>query len=280
MDFIYNHPDSIPSIENYLNNHSRTKDLPYLLNFIAIDYSNYFVSETKYHAEILSFNPNNKSQNEIFKHVINYVNEVDNEILYQDYLHPLYYEYNLASPKVNSNDGVINRFDKLDSLYYNDQDILNVIKLVNSNEFRIAKNNTRNNKVNYRSTLLNRLGNVKSILQIIKNYYPEVKILYQDVGIIGTSLDGFTDVGGKSTPMVLTDIENDVWEIDLFLKEGRVKFRCRDSWAQNWGVFGNNDFPKGKSVQDGDDIDIPEAGNYHIIFKPITGEFEFIKQDD
>jgi hypothetical protein len=280
MDFIYNNPDSIPKIEDYLNGTTRSKTLPYFLNYIAFDYSKFGVSETKYHAENLSFNPDNKSQNQIFKHVINYVNEVDNEIKYQDYLNPLYYEYNIASPKVNTIADIDSRFDRLDSLYYKDDDILSAIELINSNKFRIAKNNTRNNKVNYRATLFNRLGNVKSILQLIKNYYPEVKVLYQDVGIIGTSLDGFDDVGGKSTPMVLTDIENDIWQIDLYLKEGRVKFRCRDSWAQNWGVRGNNDFPKGKAVQDGADIDIPEAGNYHIIFKPITGEFEFIKQDD
>jgi hypothetical protein len=278
MELSLNHPDSIPSIETYLNNPKRSKNLPYLLAFIAIDNSVFHVSDTKYHAENLNFNPNNKSQNEIFKHIINYVNEIEREIKFQDYLYPLYYEYNLASPKVNTNTDVYSRYDRLDSLYYNDNDILNAIKLINSDKFRIAKKNTRNDKVNYRTVLSNRLGDANSILQLIKNYYPEVKILYQDVGIIGTSLDGFDDVGAKSTPMVLTDIENHIWEIELYLKEGRVKFRCRDSWAQNWGVRGNNDFPEGIAVQDGADIEIPEAGTYQIIFKPITGEFQFIKQ--
>jgi len=46
MDFILNHPDSIPSIENYLNNPSSYKDLPYPIYFIALDYSSFFVSET------------------------------------------------------------------------------------------------------------------------------------------------------------------------------------------------------------------------------------------
>ena len=77
--------------------------------------------------------------------------------------------------------------------------------------------------------------------------------------------------------MALSDIENDIWELNIFLKAGKVKFRCRDSWSQNWG---SNNFPKGVGLRDGYDIDIPEAGNYKIIFKPVTGEYEFIKQKD
>ncbi len=221
MDLYLNHPDSIPSIELYLTNQDLDfyNRIPFLSSFMAGDYSNEIVSETKYHAENLSFNPNNKSQNEIFKHVINYVNEINREIPLNDYLHPLYLEYGIASPKANRNDSN-SRFDVSDTLYYNENDILNAVKLINTNRFRIAKKNTRNDKVYYRTILFNCLNDAKSILQLIKNYYPEVKVLNQDVGIIGTSLDGFDDVGGKSTPMILTDIENDIWEIDLYLKEG------------------------------------------------------------
>jgi len=116
-----------------------------------------------------------------------------------------------------------------------------------------------------------------SIMETIKNYDPEVKLLYQNVGVKGTAIDGFDNVNGKSTPMNLTDIENNVWEVDIYLLKGKIKFRSRDSWAQNWGA---DTFPKGIGRQDGQDILIPEAGNYHIIFKIVTGEYEFIKQDE
>jgi len=193
-------------------------------------------------------------------------------IFFKDYLYPLYIEYNIAMPEVTINSG-----RNLDSLSYSKKDIFNIVKLISSDEFITALKYTKNDRIRYENFMSNRLSNVRSILNVIKNYYPTVKILYQDVGIIGTSLNGFDDVGGKSTPMILTDIENDIWEINLYLKEGRVKFRCRDSWAQNWG---NNDFPTGIGELDGRNIVVNEAGNYHIVFKPITGEYEFIKLVD
>ena len=115
-----------------------------------------------------------------------------------------------------------------------------------------------------------------AMLKLIKDYYPEVKLLFQDVGIIGTSIDGFDDVGARSTPMVLTNEEQSIWEIELYLKKGRVKFRCRDSWAINWG---GNAFPKGEAYFEGPDISIPEAGNYQIVLNLTANTYEFIKLD-
>ena len=117
----------------------------------------------------------------------------------------------------------------------------------------------------------------KSILKLIKQYYPEVKLLFQDVGIIGTSIDGFDDVGARSTPMNLVDEDNSIWDIELYLKKGRVKFRCRDSWGINWG---GDTFPKGEAILEKGDISIPEAGNYHIILNLTENSYKFIKQDN
>lgn len=119
-----------------------------------------------------------------------------------------------------------------------------------------------------------------SIRELIKAYHPNVKVFYKDVGIIGTSIDGFDDVGAKSTPMTLADEENSIWEIELYLKVGKVKFRCRDSWAQNWGVRGHEEFPKGRAVQDGRDINIPEAGTYRVILNLTENTYEFIKIEE
>ena len=278
MDYFLNNPDSIPSVENYLtfNKNNRIKRIPYILNWVAADFSSTIISDTKHIVGNLNYNANNKSQNEIFKYVINYTNDFNNEHeFFKDYLYTLYLEYNVAMPEVEIFN--VKKFDNIDSLYYTKNDIFNVVKLINSTEFKTALKYTKNNRLRYKIFLSNRLSNVISILNVIKNYYPAVKVLYQDVGIIGTSLDGFDDAGGKSTPMILTDIENDIWEINLYLKEGRVKFRCRDSWVQNWG---NANFPAGIGELDGEDIEVNEAGNYHIVFKPITGEYEFIKLAD
>ena len=83
--------------------------------------------------------------------------------------------------------------------------------------------------------------------------------LRHSVGIIGTAINGFDDVGAISTPMLET--ASGVFEVELFLKEGLVKFRCNDSWLYNWG---GDAFPNGEAISYGNDIIVDSAGNYRV----------------
>ena len=70
-------------------------------------------------------------------------------------------------------------------------------------------------------------------------------------------------------------------EIDIYLKKGEVKFRARDSWAQNWGAIpGNDELMSAEGIQDGANIVISEEGNYHVILNLTSNMYQFIKQDD
>ena len=76
--------------------------------------------------------------------------------------------------------------------------------------------------------------------------------------------------------MIQTDVLNSIWEVDLFLKEGEVKFRCRDSWSQNWG---GDSFPKSEAIWFGKNILVNEGGYYHITLNinELTYNFEKLK---
>lgn len=97
------------------------------------------------------------------------------------------------------------------------------------------------------------------------------------MGIIGTSLGGYDDTGGKSTPMVNSGEQDNVWETTLYLKKGTVKFRCRDSWTQNWG---GTDFPTGKTLSDGPNIPVPDAGWYRIVLNLNNGTYSFSEVEE
>ena len=111
----------------------------------------------------------------------------------------------------------------------------------------------------------------------IEHYNPEVRLLFNDVGIIGTSLNGFDDVGGRSQPMIETDKENYIWETEEYLKIGEVKVRCQDSWAQNWG---GNSFPQGSALKDGPNIKVNKAGVDRILLdlSNQTYSFEILRE--
>jgi len=265
IDSLLNNPDFFPD-----------KELPYTLYYLVFDGKPY-TSESVYHAHNLSYNSDNKAQKELTKEILNYITRID------DYKYEIdgrlikaIEDIDIAYPKLNL-DNILGDYDRSDSTYYDATDIKNVHNLVRSHKFRAILKTVRTYKIWNLAESRNRHSDGVSIRNLIKAYYPGVKMFYKDVGIIGTSIDGFDDVGAKSTPMTLTNKDQNIWELDLYLKAGRVKFRCRDSWAQNWGA---DKFPNGIGKQDGPDIPIPEAGNYHIIFKPVTGKYEFIKQDE
>ena len=265
IDLLLKYPDSISD-----------EQLPYALDFLTINGSPY-TTESSYYSKDLIPNSNNAKQKELTKEVLGYINKVTNYKYYNEEgrLIKAIRDLDIARPKVNLKH-ITGPWDKSDPTYYDESDLINLHDWVRSRKYRAILKTERTSKIYNRENALNIYNDGLSIRNLIKEYYSDVKVFYEDVGIIGTSINGFDDLGGKSAPLTLTDKEQNIWELDLYLQVGRVKFRCRDSWAQNWG---NKDFPKGIGVHDGSDIPIPEAGNYHIIFKPVTGEYEFIKQD-
>lgn len=270
IDFLLNYPDSIP-----------TKWLPYAL-YIIMQEQPLYKSESLYHVQNLNYNPKNLEQNAIAKEILNYINIISTDEYRKDAAVNLQVKnIDIPYPKVDikkPNTG----WSTSDSTYYNNTDIKNTYNLVKSHKFRATLKTLRTIKIYNSLDAANRYRDGLSIMNLIKDYYPMVKLLYRDVGLKGTAIDGFDNIGGKSTPMILTDVEKSIWEIDIYLLEGLIKFRCRDSWQQNWGAThqSNDVFPKGIGVQEGSDIIIHEAGNYHVIFNLTTNMYEFIKLEE
>lgn len=266
IDSLLNSPDTFLAI-----------DLPFLL--FTINEVKPYTSESVYHSKELKYNPENKGQKEITKEILKYINGITSyKYQTEDRLISSLQNINSPYPKVHYNDGQTG-WDNTDSTYYSKEDIKNLYDLLNSNPFRAILKTARSNKIFNYYDAKNMYSDGMSIRELIKAYYPEVKVTYKDVGIIGTAINGYDDVGAKSTPMKLTDTEKNIWTVNLYLKKGTVKFRCRDSWAQNWGYdYGEIAFPKGKTMQDGANISILEAGNYTAILNLSENYYEFIKQ--
>ena len=101
---------------------------------------------------------------------------------------------------------------------------------------------------------------------------PEVRMLYEDIGILGTATIANWNY---SIPMTKTGENDEIWEIELELTEGAVKFRSRNSWTQNWG---GQSFPEGKAEYFGPDINV-EPGNYKVRLDLNKETYRFIEID-
>lgn len=234
--------------------------------------------ETTQILQNLEYNPGNTKQNYLAKQLMGYgvlINEKSNRPLsMENAIDKTLLDNSIFSPAFdfkNPMKGFIT-----DTTHYSNNEISKAKKLLKDENFR-ALLKTHHTLISMRVLDFKELKNdAVAMLGLIKQYHPDVKLLYQDVGIIGTSINGFDDVGAKSTPMTLIDEEKSIWEIEMFLKQGRVKFRCRDSWAINWG---GNSFPDGKAINHGNDILVDKPGNYRVILDLSTNTYKFIKLD-
>ncbi len=281
-DFSTNEAKNIVSTIDELlvyNDSMPYQGLPMRLWYTTFSIKTSYDSESLQILKTIEYNTENKNQINLAKQLQSYATLITNKT--KDYIkieakiNEKLLQNNIPFPKLdleNTDKGLLS-----DSTYYDSEDYLNCKRLLQDKNFRTHLKSQRT-QVSLNSLDFKVLYNdALAMLKLIKNYYPEVKLLFQDVGIIGTSIDGFDDVGARSTPMTLIDEDQSIWEIELYLKVGLVKFRCRDSWAQNWG---GTTFPNGKSAFEGPNISVAEPGNYRVILNLSSNTYEFIKQDD
>lgn len=252
--------------------------IPGMLWSVPFDYKVY-QSRSLSILENLEYNLNDKDQVKLANQLSDYEDLLEAKFL-RWYNIPTNIEvylidHNIPYPKFNYAE--IDKGFITDSTYYTKRDLQNVLSVLTDENYRTRLRS-------HRTTLVGSYLDFKSLeeesismLGRIKAYYPEVKLLYEDVGIIGTSINGYNDVGAGSTPMILTNEDKSIWEIELYLKEGTVKFRCRDSWAINWG---GETFPRGVPLTDGPNIPVPEAGNYKVVLNITDSKYEFIKLEE
>ena len=243
--------------------------LPVSLYFMDAMDNDKYISESNHFYSFLKFNPDNKKQNEIALQISNYINNTNNGLTSNPTtFHSFLMKHNIA----------LGGFEMIDvyegdSLFYSDYELDKMKDLLQSEELKTLLKTTKVYKgfmyINSRNYMVDGL----SIMKLIKEYNPEVKLLFQDIGIIGDAINGYD---ASSTPMKLINEQNSIWELDITLKNGTVKFRSRDSWNKNWG---GDTFPNGNTAFRGYDIPV-KAGNYHVILNLFENTYQFIKKED
>ena len=266
LDFVLQHKDTMSNYEL----------LPgFLWSFSLLDYST-FNSESPELVDRLEFNSNNQEHRNLVNQLRGYVE------LIKEKTTPLEYWESQIPGKLIENNIPIPGFDienvqrgfVTDSTFYSRKEALSAKRLLQDDHFISLLKSQRSqfSRMHLDSKVL--LNDARAMVTLVKKFNPDVKLLFQDVGIIGTSINGFDDVGAKSTPMNLIDESNNIWQITFYLKEGRVKFRCRDSWAINWG---GSTFPSGKALREGQDIIVDTPGNYQVTLNLNEYTYEFRK---
>lgn len=221
----------------------------------------------EYFTRNLIYNPDNKQQRSLSKRLAGYVLENKNFQSSIDIdMNQILTDKGL--PRYNN---IMDRVE--DSTYYSEEQLLIASELIHCEDIRNTLKTIKIKALYDLSAIGNFENEARSIMANIKAYYPDVRILFENIGIIGTSIDGWDDVA-MSTPM--KEPEFGVFETELFLKEGDVKFRSNDSWIQNWG---GDTFPEGAAIQDGNNIHVDQSGKYLIRIDLNSNRYYFTKLD-
>lgn len=265
--------DQILLIDQLLEDPSTFSDevLPFVLFYLEQDFDiEHHNRETSYLIGALEYDAQDVSQRELAKELTSYAS-------FHSATHrgagmrltSLLESRHLPNPNSSFGFSSYDDFVEDASVFYSKGDLLKIRRIAESNEARSILISLRAEKAFLVDVVYNTLLNDGlSMLQVIKAHNPDVRLMYSNVGILGTALPTGWD---KSVPLELVDEEKSIWELKAYLNDGMVKFRTRDSWVTNWG---GKEFPKGKTIYFGDNINV-KKGWYHIRINLSENEYEF-----
>ena len=246
------------------------------LFYLDLTPSNNFKSEIRYYLSLMEYNPDDPQHVEIAKELTNYAeNQIfdleSDPIRSTESLGHALMEAGIARPQTMFGVTAYNDFVNVDTAFYSENELRACRELLLQDRFRTLLKSHHSSKSMRQVAIYNSIEGARSILKLIQSHQPDVRLRYEDIGIIGTALEkGWNE----SVPMTKVYRDSSIWEIELAFTEGYVKFRSRNSWTENWGGAG---FPDGSLMFFGKDIRIPEEGNYRVRVNLENGTYRFTK---
>lgn len=263
IDLLLYHPDSVPD-----------PTLPFMVFYIdqgleAI--TTYKAPQNFQMTEAMNPDPNDLQQIQLAKEVTSFFkSQVWDAGSYKSLLSPFLFAAGIPTASVDLSQNNILNFEDVDTSLYTLQERAKIRSLVVSEEFKLRLRSLQASLVgDLDEDLSTTLADGLSVQRYIREYFPEVRLLFEDIGIIGTAIAGYE---AASTPMKLTDPQKSIWEIQLTLQDGTVKFRSRDSWNQNWGGIS---FPKGDAQYYGQNIPV-KKGRYRVVLNLSESTYAFL----
>jgi hypothetical protein len=249
------------------------KLLPHLLFYIDLEPT--ITSEVSYHLGFLNFNPVNLQQSNLNKSLASYGQNInENFITRKKYVTSFLEKINLPFPSINFGYSSQNNYEFIEINFFSDSEIEHAAKLLEDPIFQNAMKSLRSRKWLSHAFIGDLINLAKANLTAIKTYYPDVKLLYGNVGLVGDATQN--NNWNKNIPLTLTNDLESIWEADVVLKNGSVKFREGENWYFNWG---GDEFPEGSTLAHfGNNIPV-KAGKYRVILNLSEKTYQFIKQD-
>ena len=248
--------------------------LPSLLYYID-KFPDVFTSEALYQIDLLEFNPKNLLQSKLYKSIAFYVfNKLNIRQFSSPQLTPLLKNLHLPEPALLLGYSALNDYENMDRTLFSKEQQKKVLEIINSNSFKVALKSAKSQNDLAVIMVQNEKSSALTCLDMIKQYYPAARLLYQNIGIVGDATENKNYI--ENVPMTLINETQSIWEATVKLGEGSVKFRDGNSWLANWG---GEKFPSGEAKWFGQNISV-KPGYYRVTINLTdkTYKFELIKE--
>ncbi len=260
-DSLYNNYESI-----------RINNLPGLLFYLETE-PQAFTSSIGFQLQNLVVNPKDKNENLLARNLTNYL--ARSSLDYSGSEKPLsavLIKEGITAPSVNFGYSVFMGMLVIPE-YFNGTDEERIKSLIPTQEIRSGLVQLAQRKEFEKTELGQLLGLATNSMTEIKTAYPEVRLFYENIGIIG---DGTTGQNWETDiPLKRVDEEHSIWEAEVTVNGKPIKIRENKSWTVNWGGL---TFPKGKLEWFGPDIHT-EEGNYMLRIDLTEKTYEFFPLD-
>ncbi len=251
----------------------RPELLPFMLYYIDLGYESLSTEVTNL-VQDLNLNPDDVRQRNLAKAISEYERNFNvTSYFVKKYITQLLQQQKLPQPSLIFQTSDQGNFQNVDLSLFDEEEIKLVWELLDNPSLRRALKSARNEKVINNQILEFNIGIIKSKKIAIKDYYPDVVLLYRTIGLIGDGTE--TNNWEQDVDLVPTDQVKAIWEGDVTLRDGFVKFREGDDWTINWGGKG---FPEGNTIWYGDNIKV-YPGRYHVVFNLSDRTYKFSKWD-
>ncbi|MFN8342950.1 MAG: hypothetical protein U0V64_14910 [Cyclobacteriaceae bacterium] len=234
--------------------------LPFMLYYVDLAYES-LSTEASNLAQKLNLDPEDLRQRNLAKAISEYERNFQVTTYFNEkYVTALLEQQQLSQPSLIFHLSEQDNFREVDLNFFDDDEIATAWKMLESPLMQRALRSARNEKERNIKILSFNIDIIKAKKAAIAEYYPDVVLLYRNIGITGdgTELNSWD----QDVDLQPRDKSHTIWEADVKLRGGLVKFREGDDWTLNWG---GTVFPEGNAVFYGSNIPV-KAGRYHVVF--------------
>lgn len=265
--------------ESLLGNQSELDELQLLHALYFLDWcpgTGFLVSNFDYYIEQLKYSPQEKSKSSLVFHISAFYNllwggfQEDYNLAKTRFLSPVLTKHKIpVAGKINVpnilNDDLSDR-----PLFYS-QEILENLKHLSTKEEYYAALVSSNNRISTLKGLIQfRIGEVESLMSMIKEYEPNVQFRFDQIEIIGSGLNHEEE----ALAVMTYNEQNNTWSIRSKFREGGIKFSSSYATYLTWGM--------GKTHSEavafwGEEIPV-EDGVYTITLNLADMEYKLVKE--